>query len=689
MDPAVREIIYRPRPSLQTMKDIAALLPADDAEVDRWIEEAVNNTDPKSFVFLLLAALGVKRPVDGKHLIRGMILITEPWILGCIAWHLQGDVPEHLVAATKHSELILPIRAVALFCAAAICQERRGGVLPPDLIMQARLVARHEGLNEMAQAALAAIASITKDPNLAAILKIKTEKQWEAAGRLVKTLATSYSKPPFEQVSAEPERHMGRGFTVRRAVEKIGRNDPCPCQSGRKYKNCCMAKDELRLADSSHIAGKSLTEIRAEPEPYLTYDRLDKTAPYEVLRFDPLKVPADLLEWFFFRLSCFSLFDRAIECFQLLGFPENLDESCDRYLLFAMREGRKDAIEKMVKAHPRPERLQESMVLGVKLIFAEDDPAKLVKTLEEGARTILDTDDPEKLQELAYSMLSSKFAATGIFVARAVLPSLNDSQAKFILKEVLIARDKMGLPPDDKASEILDQRYLEELEANQHDDSEESRALREVRGRLETKAREVQYLQRSMETLRQDVECREKAHNIVPNQPAKAAPSAVDEGVLDDLRFKIQELKGALKERYDERAALRRELQEAHAKLEVQPSASAEEPDPEEEHVLPEEPAASQPLRIPEFPRKFQETLADLPKHVARSAVAMAGRLASGELAAFAGVVRLKACPDVHRQRIGGDHRLLFRLQPDRLVVVDLINRRDLERRIKSLVAGG
>ena len=26
-----------------------------------------------------------------------------------------------------------------------------------------------------------------------------------------------------------------------RAAEKIGRNDPCPCGSGKKYKNCCGA----------------------------------------------------------------------------------------------------------------------------------------------------------------------------------------------------------------------------------------------------------------------------------------------------------------------------------------------------------------------------------------------------------------------------------------------------------------
>jgi preprotein translocase subunit SecA len=26
----------------------------------------------------------------------------------------------------------------------------------------------------------------------------------------------------------------------RRSAEKVGRNDPCPCGSGKKYKNCCM-----------------------------------------------------------------------------------------------------------------------------------------------------------------------------------------------------------------------------------------------------------------------------------------------------------------------------------------------------------------------------------------------------------------------------------------------------------------
>ena len=31
--------------------------------------------------------------------------------------------------------------------------------------------------------------------------------------------------------------------TYRREAPKVGRNDPCPCRSGKKYKNCCMKKD--------------------------------------------------------------------------------------------------------------------------------------------------------------------------------------------------------------------------------------------------------------------------------------------------------------------------------------------------------------------------------------------------------------------------------------------------------------
>jgi SEC-C motif-containing protein len=32
-------------------------------------------------------------------------------------------------------------------------------------------------------------------------------------------------------------------FTVVRSAPKTGRNDPCPCGSGKKYKHCCLGKN--------------------------------------------------------------------------------------------------------------------------------------------------------------------------------------------------------------------------------------------------------------------------------------------------------------------------------------------------------------------------------------------------------------------------------------------------------------
>jgi preprotein translocase subunit SecA len=49
------------------------------------------------------------------------------------------------------------------------------------------------------------------------------------------------SEAPSAFERAEPDEAKGGGDsvqTVRREGKKVGRNDPCPCGSGRKYKKC-------------------------------------------------------------------------------------------------------------------------------------------------------------------------------------------------------------------------------------------------------------------------------------------------------------------------------------------------------------------------------------------------------------------------------------------------------------------
>lgn len=52
--------------------------------------------------------------------------------------------------------------------------------------------------------------------------------------------------PMASAAQAGGETEEGRGVTFRREGRKVGRNDPCPCGSGKKYKKCCLAKEEAR-----------------------------------------------------------------------------------------------------------------------------------------------------------------------------------------------------------------------------------------------------------------------------------------------------------------------------------------------------------------------------------------------------------------------------------------------------------
>jgi preprotein translocase subunit SecA len=47
--------------------------------------------------------------------------------------------------------------------------------------------------------------------------------------------------PPPKGVQKEQQRVVAAREKVKVAAHKVGRNDPCPCGSGKKYKRCCGA----------------------------------------------------------------------------------------------------------------------------------------------------------------------------------------------------------------------------------------------------------------------------------------------------------------------------------------------------------------------------------------------------------------------------------------------------------------
>src|SRR5260370_9220256 len=50
-------------------------------------------------------------------------------------------------------------------------------------------------------------------------------------------------------------------------MAKVGRNDPCPCGSGKKYKRCCLEKDETaerKFAATASVPQRQIGTVAAE-----------------------------------------------------------------------------------------------------------------------------------------------------------------------------------------------------------------------------------------------------------------------------------------------------------------------------------------------------------------------------------------------------------------------------------------
>ena len=69
---------------------------------------------------------------------------------------------------------------------------------------------------------------------------ISREKREEPLQRMIAgpTHICPYFEPHRRALASLPA-HL----PMRRDGRKVGRNEPCPCGSGRKYKNCCLAND--------------------------------------------------------------------------------------------------------------------------------------------------------------------------------------------------------------------------------------------------------------------------------------------------------------------------------------------------------------------------------------------------------------------------------------------------------------
>jgi len=692
MKPELHEFLQQASLDQQTIKRVAELLPPDDPELDRCIEEAIENGSIKQVEYLTLAALVSERPVDARHLAKGLSLFDSTKWLPEIALRMRGDVAKVLVESMDEIEFDKNTQARALCIAAVWCVEHGGGVFPGRLIPMARRLARHEVAGTVGFVYLLSVAVYTKDQGLLSILKKQlptlNDEQWkgflEFALPVMTLVGAVGANSLMDGIPVEADSLLAQGSTMRRAVVRVGRNEPCPCGSGRKYKQCCFEKDQERLHHSSDVQGVTQEELELSPEPFLTSARLRTMEIHQLGRLDPTKIPATVLPAYFERLAFHKLLDRLIEGFEQVGYSDNFSDAWDTAVMNVTTRGEKTLLQRLLKLRTSQTPLHQAISLAIDLLLSEDDPGKCLELIESAVISAFrdqDNGSLDYLTRVASSLSFSRFPALAIAIWRTLLPFSDRSAECWLMLYAL--RDRLNLAPEDPLA-----RVIEKLTPN---DEEEAIALNRTRRQLEAERAKFRQAQEIIQQMQKE---NKRRHKASPSQQQAAADSARDARAEKDLREKIEFLTAEVKREHTERNIYRRKLENTEKVLqqvlrEVEASSPEieSEADPEDDFLPPEEGERNDPLRIIDFPRNFQEKLNELPRHIARNAMMTLGGIAAGDPASFVGALRLKTRPDVMRQRIGADYRLLFRLSAERVEVIDLCPRQELDRKIKTLAA--
>ena len=699
----VREYFLPTHFDKTTIRLIMPMLPESDAVLDEWLSAMARESEWCGFVLTAMAALAAERPVDSRHLSAAIRFAPSADYLALMAWRMTGDIGANLIAAVQGN--MLPEKTVAMsLLVAALWYGKQGiATFPAALIAAVRIlvrdvVGREQTLETLhSLAILARIATLSQDESLIAFIKrtapaTADEKIAAFAREYSDTVHTLIQSPLLDLINDRSEAYAPHKGTVRRAVEKHSRNEQCPCGSGKKYKRCCEEKDRERLRHSSSIAGMTREEVHLSPEATLTEKRILATPGLEVSRWDFTKIAPSLHALCLKQLAKYWYVEETATAFEITGYTDEMEDAWKHSAwgcvflwkrapllrLFALRE----------KSNSGPFEFDS----GLRILLKGDKPEDFIHELEALAREAIAASEFDILRGIFTVLLHSPLKALGILIARSAIPIFNAEEGTRILDKILKTHDKLSLPPDDPFSDIVEKRLIDESRASGHD----SEALRESRRALDKKAAEVRRLKLDLDHTRQEIDKRERKLAARAATATAAPQPHGDDEKLSDLRLKVHQLKSSLKEHNDERTTLRNDLQRVQADLEALRHQSAEKPaahqdidTKENAHLSPAEDMGNQPVRLIEFPPRFQHTLDGLPRAIARQAMQTLGRIAAGEPHAFTQIVRLKALPKIFRIRLGIDHRMLFRLQPNAVQAVDIFPRQDLERRIKSLLAAG
>jgi hypothetical protein len=667
--------------SVVTRLGVEALAAELEETQDGDLEAMLAERSGSELELLVLAAYKLGRPFDVALVAPAFPEFADPGSLIRTVRATRGNHVEELMGSVESGRLSWEREALSLFlCAHLLGDNAACHQEPPRRLVGLLRTLSRQGLTFIPGVMVGAASARLADEHLNQVAAkwITLSRSYDGEA-LVLGLRRALTEDPVGSLPATQTR-VTSGFTVRRSVEKLGRNDPCHCGSGKKYKKCCLSADEERLKDPSPVEGLTMAELKADPLPHLRPNELRDLPAREQAKLDFSQLPTPTLVDFLRRFSVHHMWADAERVLETLDQRDDFfQDHRFEYATDLLRTGELELAASQLK---RLRELEQEVPadLELELDMAKEPPGCLLARLNQMALKGLKDEQEDHLITLAFLLLY-QFPGLGIPFARGVLSAARYLDSYTLTDLIEDVRDRLDLPPGDRALEIFESQLEGKLERAQEQASREgyeklAAETQDLRQRLSQSAQRVAEFSQQLEEKEKEL-----ASRLATVPVETSAQSGAPDPEVGRLREKVRQLKSLIDEGNRERRELRESVKEMSATASAPSREEPSEPAEEQEGEL-DDSFSSWPVLLPRFSSQAESDFRRAESSTSRRALARLGEICAGDPGALGQVKKLHLRPAWRSARVGRSHRLLFEPRTDEgiLEVLALIQRRDLER---------
>ncbi|MHC9543381.1 MAG: SEC-C metal-binding domain-containing protein [Vulcanimicrobiota bacterium] len=688
------------RLSRSTILDFSMRLRNEGVDISAVVDASLDAKEIDAAFALMAAGILCGFSPSAEQVGRLLPFVENILHISFLIGHCSGDRISVLLDAVESGHLSHERETLSLLLIALLLE---GKSPPPRLLTQIRTLARTP-LDMMAGMTLGHAARIIGDEHTNSVARRWIELSSQAMFRSYQKTIQNIMDQDLESYLSEQELITADDdITYRRSVEKVGRNEPCPCGSGKKYKKCCIEKDRERLSNPSPVKGVTMDEYRRQIHRHLTAEELRLLPVRDLIKLDFHAFTTGQLILVMRKLIEHRMWKEAENMMEALSCRQDIpDGECiDNYrydLIYeAVAAGNSELMARQIEKLEDQSDLDDELRIHLDLIRPTE---KTLAHLDEVARDGLQNPEKGSLIDLAYALLKH-YPALGIVCARGCLSVERDLDSITVLDYIERARDTLMLPPGDDAQMIYDMLLDESVSRNIKDDegapsaginAEDLKEMESLREKLKEMQVSSQALESQTKALEKKLRESEHALSLLKQREPALKDAESDQEEIERLRNKVRELKGIAKESHDERSRLRHELSGKNLLIEKKqdgiarpsPQPTREEPDAEETEAPSIEHRASY---IPIFSKRAADEIRSTPGRAGREALQLTGRLAGIDTISWSKVKQLRRLPETYSARVDRSHRLLFRIDSGTGIIhiEAFVQRKDLETAIKNI----